>query len=171
MAKFSVDKGKRAELAAARYLEAWWPEAARMVVTGYRTSRTAVADTGDLRGLPFTVQVKDHTGTPANPLPPLSDVQVARFLDATRAQADAAGHVVGVLLEKRRGKASPGDWWAHLDAFTLSWLLLGRWFNDMDVPTIHAVRGAAFRLRLEELVPLLSLKYPSARTGQEGATP
>lgn len=169
MAKFSVDKGKRAELHTARYLETWWPEAARMVTTGYRTSRTTVADKGDLRGLPFTVQVKDHTGTPTNALPPLSDLSVRQLLAATRRQADAAGHVVGVLLEKRRGKASPGDWWAHLDALTLSWLLLGQWFNDMDVPTIQAVRTANFRLRLEELVPLLLVKYPSTRTGEEAS--
>lgn len=161
MAKFSTDKGKRAERDVARFLETWWPQAARMVTTGYRTSRSVVADTGDLRGLPFTVQVKDHTGTPAKPSNPLTDGTVKQLLHATRAQADAAGHVVGVLVEKRRGKASPGDWWAHLDALTLSWLLLGRWFNDMDVPTIVAVRGANFRLRLAELVPLLLVKFPN----------
>jgi hypothetical protein len=104
----SGDKGKRAELALAQYLRsAGWPDAERSVVTGFKASTREVQDAGDISGTPYTWQVKHYSGG-------LSDEQVLTFMAEARAQAAQARTRLGILVERRDGKADPAQWWAWL---------------------------------------------------------
>ena len=104
----SGGKGKRAERQLAEYLRSvGWPRAERAVVTGFNAGTRAVADAGDISGTPYTWQVKHYSGG-------LSDEQVLTFMAEARAQAAQAGTRLGILVERRDGKADPAQWWAWL---------------------------------------------------------
>lgn len=89
--------GASAERDVARYLRLWWPEACRAV-------RNTIPDPGDLDctspGLWWSIK----------------NAQVER-LPAWMAELDekAAGRV-GLLVVRRKGHASPGEWWCWMRA-------------------------------------------------------
>jgi hypothetical protein len=122
--------------------------AERAVRTGWRTPLRAVADPGDVMGVPgWCVQVKS--------LRPDPDMEraVPRWLAETEEQRRTAGAVVGVLVVRRWGIPDAGRWWAFLDAATLFALESGQLGNP-------AYLGAGdpllpVRLELRHLVDLM----------------
>lgn len=64
------------------------------------TSRTRT-DTGDIRGLPLVLSVKNH-----------ARIQLAKCVDEMAAQVERSGWDTGLLIHKRVGKGSPGIWYA-----------------------------------------------------------
>lgn len=142
--KASRTKGIRAELDLARYLRNWWPQAERMVATGFRSGKHVSEDVGDIRGTPGVVwQIKAVTD--------ISDAQIVTFLDATESQAVAAGADYGILVQRRLGKADPGNWWAWLPIGDLGQLAT----RDLGSPLRRSDLIIPVRLQLQHVVALL----------------
>lgn len=147
------DKGIRAERAVVDYLRPWWPAADRSVATGYRTKDRVSTDRGDIRGIcygghPVAIQVKDVVKSHPKGLAgkALNDI-----LTEARTQRDECDAVIGLVIEKRAGHASAGEWWVHLDVLELHDLLDG--FSRH-----HPAEELVFPVRclLSDLVPLLA---------------
>lgn len=136
------DKGKRFEQQLCQYLRPWWRDVERSVATGYRTAARTRADRGDVHGIgvpgmTVIIQAKDVTGSHPRGL---SGKALNDLLVQTRAQRDAAGAVLGLLVEKRAGHISAGDAWCHLDALELYTLVDG-WADARDT---RALAGPEF---------------------------
>ena len=101
------EKGIRAELQLAKYLRTWWPGAERSVVTGFRAGDHVSADHGDIRNTPGIVWQCKYLGT-------MSDRQIDTALEEAQNQAFAAHADYGILIQRRQGKADPGNWWAWM---------------------------------------------------------
>jgi hypothetical protein len=129
LGRYKRDKGADAERDVARWLRLWYPEACRAV-------RNTVPDPGDLDctspGLFWSI--KNHAAEHINPW--LAE------LDAKR------GDRLGILVVKRKGHASPGEWWVWLPLWHLSELVDGRAADE-------AITDAPVRLELRTLMPLL----------------
>lgn len=150
----SRQQGIRAERAVAAYLrEHGWPDAERMVSTGWRAGGRERADTGDIGGIwPLVVQVKS-TGN-------LSTRDVARTLDDVDVQTIAAGGDYGVLVQRRHGKSDVGEWWAYTRVRELVALV--------ETPDVAArqrdTSDEVVRLRLAGLVSLLQVAGYGGKT-------
>jgi len=98
----SKDIGTAAESAVVKYLrENGFGGAERRALRG-------ALDCGDITGCgPLVIEVK--AGAAAMNA---SDGQVEKWLEETETERDNAGADLGVLVLKRRGKGSAGDWWA-----------------------------------------------------------
>jgi hypothetical protein len=95
-------RGHKAERDLARYLRGHgWPDAERLVSAAIRTRDRTRDDCGDLVG-----------------------AALVDALHATTAQTVAGGADYGVLVQRRDGKADPGQWWAHLSLDDLTTLAL-----------------------------------------------
>jgi hypothetical protein len=105
-------KGTAAETAVVRFLQAnGWPQAERRALAG-------AADRGDVAGLPVVVEVKNA-----------ARMELAAWLDEAvkeagqrspyYGQVPPSDGTAGVVWHKRRGKASPGDWYVTCDGWTL----------------------------------------------------
>jgi hypothetical protein len=168
MTNANGNKGKEFERAVCAYLRPLWPEVDRTVVAGYRTADRVRADAGDVHfgtpELPVIVQAKDVTGSfPRG----LANKKLDDLLAETRAQRDAAGAVLGLLVEKRGGFASAGDAWVHLDALELyviidGWQeaidacrLIGAHFTHLDEHGRVSEYSCPVRLRFGDLVALM----------------
>lgn len=105
------DKGLKAERDVAKYFRAAGALGVeRSVSTGWDTGTRKLADVGDLKGLPgITVQIKNLAKT-------LAGKALTDAMAETETQRAASGEPLGLLVEKRAGHASPGEWWAHLPA-------------------------------------------------------
>lgn len=128
--------------AAERAVVAWlrdngFPHAERAVRTGYRTADRTSADHGDITGTPGIVwQVKDTLDFE-------QPAVLAATLADTAAQTVAAGGEFGVLVQRRRGSADTGRWWAWMP---------GEAYVRVACPRVH---------RLQHLfVDLQSLAHP-----------
>jgi hypothetical protein len=112
-------RGHKAERDLARYLRGHgWPDAERLVSAAIRTRDRTRDDCGDIAGTPGVVwQVKHHTRD-------LVGAALVDALHATTAQTVAGGADYGVLVQRRDGKADPGQWWAHLSLDDLTTLAL-----------------------------------------------
>lgn len=142
--KASRDKGAQAERDLARFLRAWWPDAERAVVTGWKTARRAFEDRGDIRGTPGLVwQVKAVAD--------MSDATIEGALIDTEAQAVASGADYGVLVQRRLGKSDPGRWWAWLPIGDLGQLAT----RDLGSPLRRGALIIPVRLQVQHLIPLL----------------
>lgn len=150
----SQGKGKAWERRVAAYLTAQGLGDARRTV---RAGTRRHADEGDLTGLPFTVQCKDHTGAmPTGPTPLVR----AAWVGEARAQARAVGHQVALVVDKAKGRADPVDARAHLDCDTLVQLLHGRpAFAVLDWRVLADSGGLVVTARLGDLVPLLRGRF------------
>ena len=107
--KANRDKGARAERAVGTWLRAHgWPHAERAIATGHRSGERVRADHGDITGMPgIAVQVKD-VATLDEP------AKLGAALTDTDCQRLAAKADYGLLVQRRRGVADVGCWWAWL---------------------------------------------------------
>lgn len=98
----SKAKGTSAESAIVAYLrEQGFAGAERRALHGS-------ADRGDIAGVIGTViEVKNH-----------ARLELAAWLDEANVEADNDGAQLGVVWHKRRGKASPADWFVTIDGAT-----------------------------------------------------
>jgi len=104
--------GRETEQAVARHLRRYWPEAVRMVRTGWAHVDGGVSsDPGDLHGVPFAVQVKGHKrGTPHF----VPDKALAEIWEEANGQALTSGLPFAVIIEKRQGTQDVDRWFAWL---------------------------------------------------------
>ena len=92
----------------------------------WRPRAGAAQDQGDLAGLPVVVSVKNHKA-----------LDLAGWVGALPRMCVAAAKDYGVVWHKRRGKASPGDWYVTMDGATFMVFLRAfevyraRW-HDLD---------------------------------------
>lgn len=132
----AVDKGKRAERAVAAYFrDSGMPTAERFVRTGWRTSTRESSDCGDVLVPGVCCQVKDYTRTGL-----LKGKLLDDLMADVRAQADAAGAAIPLLIEKHKGHASPGDWWAWLPSDVYAAMLIGVSPRECRLTPTHPVR-------------------------------
>ncbi len=97
-----------------------------------------------------------------------SDGQVAVWLAETERERVNAHADVGVLVLRRRGKASPGAWWAVVPADALARLLLRAddWWFEPGPPARLTLDGLALVLRRagygDPLVPVAGVDREAA---------
>lgn len=97
----SRQKGQRAEQAVAKWLRSLgWQARTSRSVQGLQGGADLITD------CPLSIEVKDH-----------ARLELAAWVDQAVAQASPAAP--GVVLHKRRGKGSPGDWYATMRAADL----------------------------------------------------
>lgn len=131
-------KGKDRERKVVRYLrEHGWPDADRTGHEAYRTATRTRADRLDITGTPGLVwSVKDDASAQTRAW--LAEVEHV----CLRQNAD-----LGMLVVRRFGKASPGQWWA--------WMT----YSSLIVLETHRVprhqQHVPVRLELGDLVPML----------------
>ncbi len=101
-------KGTRAETAVVEFLRSvGWPHAERRAPSGAR-------DRGDVAGVPgVVVEVKD-----------CARVELAAWLDEAGREGANDGARLAVVWHKRRGRASPGDWFVTMTGATFAALLV-----------------------------------------------
>jgi hypothetical protein len=90
-------KGTAAETAVVNYTRANGPWLVE------RRATTGAHDKGDLAGLPCAVEVKN-----------CARMELAKWLEEATVEATNAQAEFGVVVHKRRGKGSPGDWYCTL---------------------------------------------------------
>ena len=119
LGKANRTKGHQAERDLARYLRTnGWPDAERKSDNGWRSTDRESADLGDIRGVDrLVIQVKNVAG--------MSDAQIAAAMTDAIHQTVAAGADLGILVERRPGKADPGLWWAWVSAWDVHQLITG----------------------------------------------
>ena len=102
----SRDRGKRAELAVARWLtEHGWPAKTTRGTSGAQQGDDLVTSTG------LSWEVKDH-----------AKLELAAWVDQAQRQA---GGKPAVVIHKRRGVASPSGWYVTMTGADLLRLLGG----------------------------------------------
>lgn len=105
--------GADCERKVARYLRAWYPDAERFEKNGWRTPDHTSEDPGDIDktspGLWWSVKNCQEERTNA-------------WLSEMR---EKQGERLGILVVRRRGHASPGEWWVWMSAFDLRHFLTG----------------------------------------------
>jgi hypothetical protein len=107
------DKGIKAERDLVRYLIAHGAPAS--VRRSAETGTTQHQDTGDIRGLPgVCIQMKN---TPSRAM---VDQYLLDCMTEVEDQREAANAAIGVLIEKRNGKASPAGWWLWANLPTIN---------------------------------------------------
>lgn len=143
-------KGKKYERDLADYfVSLGYENARRMVRTGTRKHR----DEGDLTGLPFTVQAKTQSAEPG-------DAQLDRWHLQAQAQAEAAGHLLALLIVKRNGHGDIAKSWVYLDSLSLARLVNPGMFLPMSFEAGWAARWIGVRVSLRKLAELLVISYP-----------
>jgi hypothetical protein len=138
------DVGVDTEQRVARYFRGvGFAGAERAVRTGYRTHERAVADPGDLTGLPgICVQVKSLR--PAT----RAETQTRQWLAELEQQRKASGASVGLLVVRRWGTTDVGRWWCFLLARDL--------FGMADGHSAAALRQLVpVRLELSDVVAMM----------------
>lgn len=147
--RYAQRKGKDAEQDLARYLTAWWPDAKRWVRTGWKVGEKVSRDCGDIDGTPDLCWQVKYLGSD------FSDAKVRELLRVTEAQAVTAAADLGVLVQRRAGKAHPGDWFAWLWASDLHFLLERKRNPDVLWVAFEPAATTPVRLLVGDLVPLL----------------
>lgn len=136
MPNTAVDKGKRAERAVAQYFrDNGMPSAERFVRTGWRTPSRELPDSGDILVPSVACQVKDYTGTG-----PLKGKQLVDFMFEVQQQALMSKAAIPLLIEKHKGHASPGEWWAWLPSHVYAALVSGQDPQRCQLAEVHPVR-------------------------------
>lgn len=149
--KANSAKGKEAERRVASYLKVnGWPEAVRLVRTGYRNGENVSHDEGDIDKTPgIAWQVKYVAEK--------DWWQVPNWLADTESQRIAKGAMVGILVVRRPGHAHASEWWAHVYLRDVL-LLLGVTAQFGLTPAAPSVAGLVtfpVRFELRHLIPLL----------------
>lgn len=151
--KSNRSRGHQAERDVAKWLRhhGGFPHAERAVRTGFTAADRAVADEGDITGCPgLVVQVKC-----------VAREDITSWMAETEDQRIAADADLGVLVQRRSGRASPGQWWAWLPARGFVWLATAGESTSGGWPV---------RMELGHLVPLLHDRgYGTPSSEVEGA--
>lgn len=137
------DKGLKSERDVAKWFrDAGIPTAERRVVTGWHRTDRSDPDLGDIKGVAgICVQVKNYSK-------PLTGKLLEDAMAETLTQCLASGCVLPLLIEKRSGHASPGEWWAWLPAHIFGALLFG---IDPYTKDQHAWFSAPVRIELQHV--------------------
>jgi Holliday junction resolvase len=108
-------KGTRAESAVVAYLrEVGFDHAERRALNGAQ-------DKGDIAGIASVcIEVKDHR-----------ELRLAEFVDEAVAEGDNARADVAVAWIKRRGKASPADWYVAMTGTQFVSLLIDAGYLEL----------------------------------------
>jgi hypothetical protein len=113
------------------------PDAERKIATGFRTKDRTSPDLGDIRGVPgVCIQAKYLAK-------PLAGKALADTMAETRAQADASGAALYLVIEKRHGHANVGESWAHMPANLFASLI------TPQCPYTGPLAGFTFPVRVE----------------------
>lgn len=141
----SKDIGTAAETAVVRWLQAnGWPHAERRALRGNQ-------DAGDVTGTPGVCWEVKAGQAAIN----ASDGQIADWLTEVIRETTHGHGEFGILIQRRRGKADPGNWWSWLpliDLVRLADRCSTRPGGGLFTPDIG---GAPCRLRLADLTNLL----------------
>lgn len=148
--RYAQRKGKDAEQDFARYLTAWWPDAKRWVRTGWKVGDRVSRDCGDIDGTPHLAWQVKHLADD------FSDTKVRELLRATEEQAVTAAADLGILIQRRAGKAHPGDWYAWLWASDLHALLDRKYHPEVLLVGEPPAMTTPVRLLVADLVALLT---------------
>lgn len=138
-------RGIATERELARYLRVnGWPDAERKPDTGWSTVDRSCPDVGDIRNTAgLCWQAKSS--------PELTGERLATAMRQTAEQTAAAGARYGIVVHRRTGKASPGQWWAYLPLGDLVTLATQRTRQAPD----HPVWNTPVRTVLADVVSLL----------------
>ncbi|MGW1675985.1 hypothetical protein [Saccharopolyspora sp. NPDC002376] len=134
-------RGLDAERAVARYLRTvGFPGAERAVRTGFNAGGRTVADPGDITGIPgVVIQIKS-----------VARENIAAWMEEVAEQSLNAESAIGILVQRRPGKADAGRWWA--------WVMVAE-LVDLTTGAPGEYMGASMhrpvRMELGHLVPLL----------------
>jgi len=136
------NRGAAAERAVAKWLRAnGFPQAERAIRAAYVGADHVLPDPGDITGTPGIVwQVKD-----------CQVERIGQWLAETEKQRAAADADYGVLVVRRRGHASPDNWWCWLPLDTLLRMGLG------GLPTSWSLDSEPVRLELRAVARMLNL--------------
>jgi hypothetical protein len=154
----SQDVGKDTERMVAAYLRGrGLAGVERAVRTGFRSVNRAVADAGDLTGIPgVCVQVKSlRTRDPRHKtVDPTAGAErsVRKWLAETELQRQASGASVGLLVVRRWGTTDVGRWWCFLCVRDLFGMADGFSAQLLTVPELLA---APVRLELSDVVTMM----------------
>lgn len=133
--RMSRRKGATGEQQVARWLRPFYPDACRAV-------RNTYPDPGDIDctspGLFWSV--KNTQAEQINPW--LAEL------------GEKCGGRIGLLVVKRKGHASPGEWWCWLRAADLRSLMVGSDLGEFVLPELQ-VGSAPVRMELQHVLPLL----------------
>lgn len=145
--KRNRDVGAETERRFAAYLRPLgWPHADRKVNNGWKAGGRESRDCGDIKGTPGLVfQLKRAKAG-------MTDLEITRALQDAQDQAVAASADLGVLVQRRTGKADPGQWWAYITVWDLHALVVGE--QRPPVPPGREFT-APVRLLVSDLIPLL----------------
>jgi len=103
-------------------------------VTRPRTTSHRDTDTGDVRGLPLVISVKNH-----------ARIKLAECCDELRAMVERSPWDTGVLIHKRIGRGQPEDWYATMQVRHLMYLIvaLEAVARLREQPSQHAYQSTA----------------------------
>jgi hypothetical protein len=134
--KSNRNKGADTERKLANWMLPWFPEAERAEKNGWRTAYRSSADPGDIDktspGLFWSAKY----------------VQVEAIAKWMAEMDDKGAGRLGLLVVRRKGHASPGEWWCWFRLHQLLELCdgLGPAFETADAPV---------RMELQHVMPLL----------------
>jgi hypothetical protein len=132
------NKGLWFERAIAAYYRAnGMPDAERKVATGFRTNNRVSADRGDIRDVPGICTQAKYMAKP------LAGKALIDVMAEARAQADASGAALYLVVEKRHGHADVGESWAHMPANLFASLI------TPQCPYTGPLAGFTFPVRVE----------------------
>jgi len=135
------DIGTAAETAVARWLQNnGWPHAERRALRGSH-------DAGDITGTPGICWEVKAGQAAAN----ASDGTIQNWLTQAAIEGTVTEADISVLIQRRRGKASPADWWAWISIAELVDLADRTMTHDLHLSYIG---GIACRLRLEHFTTI-----------------
>jgi hypothetical protein len=155
VSRANTDRGKETERIAVKGLRGLgFPNAERVVRTGYRVTDRELPDQGDIDGTPgLAWQVKSLR--PAT----RAEAAVPGWMVETEQQRVAAGATVGVLIVRRDG-CLPARWWAFLPAVDLYGLADGFTGNSTPAPLRHVDQGGDVEDRVR--IPLMPVRFELA---------
>jgi hypothetical protein len=156
MSKAHATVGKDTELKLANYLAAnGWPQARRMIRTGFRLRTREAADEGDIVGTPFTWQSKSlRDKQPGHDPNGAMERAIPGWLAETESQRVAARTPAGFLVIRRWGTTDVGRWWVHQRLGQLVELETG-FANDHTPKLVVAGPYVPIRMELSCLIGIL----------------
>lgn len=139
--------GTAAETAVMKYLrENGFPKAERRALRG-------VYDAGDITGcdyLCFEVKAGEAAMT-------ADDRTIDIWMEQTASETEFAKADYGILIIRRRGKGSPGDWWAYIQSSAFAQLIVEINPDDIQVEYVNCqgMDNFPIRCKVSDMIKLL----------------